>query len=252
MGLSEINSKNYDIILDKVKSTPVTPVTSSSMSEYSDSTYNIKTEIEQQQKHLSNNEVLEIISKYKAGKSTYELAKEYGCHRRTISDNLKKRGIKVTNQLMERKGVVELVMQMYSEYYKPADIAKAVGINVDSVRKILSLQENSKDFATRSYLTLTKFLIIGNKNAITYKEFFPLLKDNKVWIGYNNVKEFRQPDGSMKKFGNIGWYTNLDIKKRHEELVLYKKYTPEEYPKYDNYDAINVDKVSDIPHKYRP
>ena len=56
----------------------------------------------------------------------------------------------------------------------------------------------------------------------------------------------------MKKFGNIGWYTNLDIKKRHEELVLYKKYTPEEYPKYDNYDAINVDKVSDIPHKYRP
>ena len=124
------------------------------MSEYSDSTYNIKTEIEQQQKHLSNNEVLEIISKYKAGKSTYELAKEYGCHRRTISDNLKKRGIKVTNQLMERKGVVELVMQMYSEYYKPADIAKAVGINVDSVRKILSLQENSKDFATRSYLTV--------------------------------------------------------------------------------------------------
>ena len=101
-------------------------------------------------------------------------------------------------------------------------------------------------------MTLTKFLIIGNKNAITYKEFFPLLKDNKVWIGYNNVKEFRQPDGSMKKFGNIGWYTNLDIKKRHEELVLYKKYTPEEYPKYDNYDAINVDKVSDIPHKYRP
>lgn len=69
---------------------------------------------------------------------------------------------------------------------------------------------------------IKKFLIIGNKNAITYKEFFPLLKDNKVWIGYNNVKEFRQPDGSMKKFGNIGWYTNLDIKKRHEELVLIK------------------------------
>ena len=100
MGLSEINSKNYDIILDKVKFTPITPVTSSSMSEYSDSTYNIKTEIEQQQKHLSNNEVLEIISKYKAGKSTYELAQEYGCHRRTISDNLKKQGIKVTNQLI--------------------------------------------------------------------------------------------------------------------------------------------------------
>ena len=87
--------------------------------------------------HLSNNEILEIASKYKAEKSTYELAKEYGCHRRIISDNLKKQGIKVTNQLMERKGVVELVIQMYSEYIKPADIAKAVGINVDSVRKIL-------------------------------------------------------------------------------------------------------------------
>lgn len=95
-----------------------------------------------------------------------------------------------------------------------------------------------------------KFLIIGNKNAITYKEFFPLLKDNKVWIGCTNVKEFLQPDGSIKKFGNIGWFTNLDVAKRHEKLILWKKYTPEEYPKYDNYDAINVDKVSEIPCNY--
>ena len=106
-GLSEINSKNYDIILGKVKSTPITPVTNSSMSEYTDSTYNIKTEIKQQQKHLSNKEISEIVVKYSSGISTYELAKEYGCHR------------------------------MYSEYIKPVDIAKAVGINVDSVRKIL-------------------------------------------------------------------------------------------------------------------
>lgn len=95
-----------------------------------------------------------------------------------------------------------------------------------------------------------KFLIIGNKNAITYKEFFPLLKDNEVWLGCTNVKEFLQPDGSIKKFGNIGWFTNLDVAKRHEKLILWKKYTPEEYPKYDNYDAINVDKVSDIPIDY--
>ena len=94
------------------------------------------------------------------------------------------------------------------------------------------------------------FLIIGNKNAITYKEFFPLLKDDKVWIGCTNVKEFLQPDGSIKKFGNIGWFTNLDVAKRHEKLILWKNYTPEEYPKYDNYDAINVDKVSDIPLDY--
>lgn len=95
-----------------------------------------------------------------------------------------------------------------------------------------------------------KFLIIGNKNAITYKEFFPLLKDDEVWIGCTNVKEFLQPDGSIKKFGNIGWFTNLDVAKRHEKLILWKQYTPEDYPKYDNYNAINVDKVSEIPIDY--
>ena len=95
-----------------------------------------------------------------------------------------------------------------------------------------------------------KFLIIGNKNAITYKEFFPLLKDNKVWIGCTNVKEFLQPDGSIKKFGNIGWFTNLDVAKRHEKLILWKNYTPEEYPTYDNYDAVNVNKVAEIPCNY--
>lgn len=97
-----------------------------------------------------------------------------------------------------------------------------------------------------------KFLIIGNKNAITYKEFFPLIRDNKVWIGMNNVHEFIQPDETIKKFGNIGWYTNLDHKKRHEDLDLWETYSPEKYPKYDNYDAINVDKVSHIPKDYEP
>ena len=95
-----------------------------------------------------------------------------------------------------------------------------------------------------------KFLIIGNKNAITYKEFFPLLKDDEVWIGCTNVKEFLQPDGSIKKFGNIGWFTNLDVAKRHVKLILWKNYTPKEYPTYDNYDSINVNKVSDIPCDY--
>lgn len=95
-----------------------------------------------------------------------------------------------------------------------------------------------------------KFLIIGSQNAITYKEFFPLLKDNKVWIGCNGVKEFMQPDGSIKKFGNICWFTNLDVAKRHEKLILWKNYNPTEYPKYDNYDAIEVSKVNDIPCDY--
>ncbi len=95
-----------------------------------------------------------------------------------------------------------------------------------------------------------KFLIIGSMNAITYKEIFPLIKDNKLWLGYNYVKEFINPKGDIKKFGNILWYTNLDIKKRHEDLIIFKNYNEKDYPKYDNYDAINVDKVSDIPCDY--
>ena len=87
-------------------------------------------------------------------------------------------------------------------------------------------------------------------NWITYKEVFPLLKDNQIWLGNCTVKEFIQPDGTIKKFGNKLWFTNLDHKKRHEKLILWKSYTPEEYPTYDNYKAINVDKVSEIPCDY--
>ena len=97
-----------------------------------------------------------------------------------------------------------------------------------------------------------RFIIIGNVNAITYKEFFPLLKDDDVWLGSTHPKEFIQRDGTVKKFGNICWFTNLDIKKRHEELILVKKYAghEDEYPTYDNYDAIEVSKVVDIPSDY--
>lgn len=95
-----------------------------------------------------------------------------------------------------------------------------------------------------------KFLIIGNDNAIKYKGVFEFIKENKIWLGYDKVKEFRKPDGSIQKFGNIGWYTNLDVEKRHQKLALYKNYTPEEYPKYDNFDAINVSKVAEIPKDY--
>lgn len=92
-----------------------------------------------------------------------------------------------------------------------------------------------------------KFLIIGSYNAVTYKEIFPLIKDNKIWLGHGLVKEFLIAGGKTQKFGNITWYTNLSHKKRNEKLILYKPYNPEEYPKYDNYDAIEVSKVKDIP-----
>ena len=95
-----------------------------------------------------------------------------------------------------------------------------------------------------------KFLIIGSMNAITYKEIFPLIKENKLWLGNNSVTKFIQPDGSEKVFGNITWFTNLEHHKRNEKIFLYKKYNEKDYPKYDNFDAINVDKVDDIPCDY--
>ena len=119
-----------------------------------------------------------------------------------------------------------------------------------------------------------KFLVIGNMNAITYKEIFPLIRDAKLWLGHGpagkdmlfdvpedyatelvkNKKEgsaYRRVGGVIKgRLGNAAWFTNLDHKKRNEELILFKRYSPEEYPKYDNYDAINVGKTADIPVDY--
>ncbi|MXX84438.1 MAG: modification methylase, partial [Chloroflexi bacterium] len=119
-----------------------------------------------------------------------------------------------------------------------------------------------------------KFLIIGHQNAITYKEIFPLIKDRALWLGYGtmgrdmlfdvpegyaeylveNKKEgsaYRIVNGVVKgRLGNAAWFTNLDHKKRHEELRLYKRYNPEEFPHYDNYDAIEVSKTKEIPYDW--
>ena len=95
-----------------------------------------------------------------------------------------------------------------------------------------------------------QFLIIGNKNAYAYKEIFTLIKNNKIWTGYNAVHNFIQPDGNIKKFGNIGWFTNLQSKKRNEELILTKTYNEIDFPYLDNYNAINVGKVVNIPKDF--
>ena len=97
-----------------------------------------------------------------------------------------------------------------------------------------------------------KFLIIGNKNAVTYKEIFKLIKENHIWLGYGSPSEFFIPGGTLTKQvqGLTRWFTNLDIAKRHEKLELYKKYTSKEYPIYYNYDAIEVGKVTEIPMDY--
>ena len=122
----------------------------------------------------------------------------------------------------------------------------------------------------REYIALLlehnkSFLVIGSQNNITYKEIFPLLKDNKLWLGYHSgdmefvvpdyykprATRYREENGiKYRSMGNICWFTNLDIQKRHEDMILYKTYNPEEFPTYDNYSAINVNRVADIPCDY--
>ncbi len=108
-----------------------------------------------------------------------------------------------------------------------------------------------------------KFIIIGHQNAITYKEIFPLIKENKIWLGfgfkggaahfvspYEDIATAGDHRKGMIRVSGVNWFTNLDHKKRHEELILFHKYSPEEYPKYDNYDAIDVGKTAEIPVDY--
>lgn len=110
------------------------------------------------------------------------------------------------------------------------------------------------------------FVIIGNQNAVTYKEIFPLIRDNKVWLGYNNGHFwFKVPDSyeekktdfkidengqKWRRMGNICWFTNLDIEKRHEDMTLFRTFSPDEHPKYDNYNAIEVSRTANIPCDY--
>jgi hypothetical protein len=130
-----------------------------------------------------------------------------------------------------------------------------------------------REYVTQLIEYEKKFIIIGNKNAITYKEIFRLIKENKLWVGYTPMgvdmlfdvpddfakkviaekkegSSYRIVDGVVKGRSQAIWFTNFDIKKRHEEIVLYKHYSPKEFPKYDNYDAIEVSKVSEIPQDY--
>lgn len=112
-----------------------------------------------------------------------------------------------------------------------------------------------------------KFIIIGNSNAITYKEVFPLIMQDRLWLGVTRsstgsmwfrimddfpVKSGQKVENGVRyqTIGNSAWFTNLDVKKRHEEMILVKRYSPEEYPRYDNYDAIEVSKIVDIPLDY--
>ena len=117
-----------------------------------------------------------------------------------------------------------------------------------------------------------KFLILGNKNSVTYSEIFPLFQDGRMWIGHTPMgtemifdvteefgrklvesgrqRKYTIVDGVVKGRSQACWFTNMDFAKRHEDLILYRTYNPSDYPKYDNYDAIEVSSVSDIPMDY--
>ncbi len=113
-----------------------------------------------------------------------------------------------------------------------------------------------------------QFLVLGNQNAITYSDVFKLVKEDRLWLGYENGGEkwFRVPDDydhtttesrirvkdgvRYLSMGNIAWFTNLDTTKRHDTITLYKRYSPDEYPRYDNYDAIEVGRYTDIPYDF--
>lgn len=126
-----------------------------------------------------------------------------------------------------------------------------------------------RDFVAKLVEYKKKFLIIGNLNAVTYKEIFPLIKNNQLWIGpsiHSGDRKFHVPDDypldaagcgvdpdgrKWVRVKGVRWFTNLDLKERHEDLPLYKRYSPEEYPTYDNYQAIEIGKTSEIPCDYK-
>lgn len=208
--------------------------------------------------------------------------------------NLKKTKLKSENGRKKHPHKIEILEVTDENQDGAVDLAD-VEILIKNKKNILTLLKGDGDFRSEECIKLLeesdivvtnppfslfreyiaqlvrykkKFLIIGNINAITYKEIFPLIKNNQLWLGesiHSGDREFRIPESypldavgqRIDEKGNrfirtkmTRWFTNLGVPKRHEFLSFYKKYTPEEYPKYDNYDAIEVSKVADIPYDY--
>jgi hypothetical protein len=191
-----------------------------------------------------------------------------------------------TLPLSEFKGLESSKKKVFKiEIKEVPDADKNGAINLDDVKYLLKHDKNTStpllgngDFRSKECISLLKkadvvvtnppfslfreyvnqliefdkkFLIIGNDNARKYQDIFKLIQKNKIWPGYGRAKEFIQPDKTIKKFGNVGWFTNLNVSKRNERLTLYKSYSTKEFPKYDNYDAIEVSKVVEIPKNYK-
>ena len=186
----------------------------------------------------------------------------------------------VVTQVYDKTGNGEISMLDVAELFKSGEneLIELTGDGDFRSPECVALLEEADIVVTnppfslfREYMNMLikhhkKFLIIGNQNAIKYRDIFPLFMRNEIWLGYRNgdmsftVPDYYEPretrywqDENGQKWrslGNICWFTNLDIKKRHEEIILVKRYIPEDYRKFDNYDAIIVDKVADIPCDY--
>lgn len=178
-----------------------------------------------------------------------------GKHGEEVSDEIIKTVIEKKGTIEKLKGSGDFSSDECIEYLKECDIC--------CTNPPFSL------FASLFSLLIKyekQYLLIGNQNAITYKEIFPYIKENKAWVGYRfGDMSFRVPDDTeprstrfwvdecgqkWRSLGNAMWLTNLDMPKRHQELILIAHYDPEKYPKYDDFDGINVQKVADIPMDY--
>ena len=178
-----------------------------------------------------------------------------GKHGEEVSDEIIKTVIEKKGTIEKLKGSGDFSSDECIEYLKECDIC--------CTNPPFSL------FASLFSLLIKyekQYLLIGNQNAITYKEIFPYIKENKAWVGYRfGDMSFRVPDDTeprstrfwvdecgqkWRSLGNAMWLTNLDMPKRHQELILTAHYDPEKYTKYDDFDGINVQKVADIPMDY--
>lgn len=145
--------------------------------------------------------------------------------------------------------VIRTALQGDGDFRSPECVALLQEVDIVVTNPPFSL---FREYLAQLVANGKKFLVIGSDNAITYKDVFKLLRSNNAWRGLSAPKRFGQPDGSFKDFGNIGWFTNLPHKKRAQEILLYRTYAGSEshYPKYDNYDAIEVSRVNEIPLDY--
>lgn len=159
------------------------------------------------------------------------------------------------NVLSELKGDGDFRSEECVELLREADIVVTnPPFNLNKELVPLLMNENKK------------FLILGNMNHVTFKEIFHYFKEGKIWLGYNtghywfmvpDYYEIKKTDFKIdengqkwRRLGNICWYTNLEIDRTHEPLVMYKQYSEKDYPKYDNFDAIHINSVAEIPYDY--